>query len=347
MAPFDDSLAKWADLVEQQNWTGILVGNGASQAVWPAFGYTSLFTRACSNHIAHPLSEDDQAIFHALETNNFEEVLGAIGTTIRVLEASGKKSFEFKNRYESIQTALIETVSDVHVTKTWLSDDKLFHIKDALLDYSSVYSTNYDLLIYWAIMVGGEYGGFVDFFWTQDLIFDVANVKADPGTTKILYLHGAIHLIRLEDGRVQKRKSNDQFTLLEKFKTDYPSGAVPLFISEGSADQKERAIQNSPYLSFALSELADHVGPLVIFGHQLGHQDRHLVRAIRQLGDLPIAISIHHEGLSSGSIAYKKGDYSEAFPQAELDFFEATSHPLGDTFLKTKKIGKPLGDQNL
>ena len=43
----DETLARWGDLKDIP-WTGILVGNGASCAVWRGFRYRSLYDQSCS-----------------------------------------------------------------------------------------------------------------------------------------------------------------------------------------------------------------------------------------------------------------------------------------------------------
>jgi hypothetical protein len=55
---FDDTLVQFADI--NQQWSGILVGNGASRAVADSFAYTSLYDKACSDDIAHPLVQNEQ-----------------------------------------------------------------------------------------------------------------------------------------------------------------------------------------------------------------------------------------------------------------------------------------------
>jgi hypothetical protein len=56
-------------------FTGILVGNGGSLAVWNGFHYDSLFTVALG--VEHGLGAADVALFEALGTRNFEHVLAA------------------------------------------------------------------------------------------------------------------------------------------------------------------------------------------------------------------------------------------------------------------------------
>jgi len=66
-------------------------------------------------------------------------------------------------------------------------------LKDALLSYMFVYTTNYDLLMYWAIQ--RDIDRFNDMFRLRngELIF-VPDSELQERTC-LLYLHGALHLI--------------------------------------------------------------------------------------------------------------------------------------------------------
>jgi hypothetical protein len=63
-------------------WTGLLVGNGASIAVWPQFGYTSLYKRACSFAEIFSDAEVEDPIFFDATTHP----LGDLSLLIRVYD---------------------------------------------------------------------------------------------------------------------------------------------------------------------------------------------------------------------------------------------------------------------
>jgi hypothetical protein len=88
-------------------WNGILVGNGASRAVWHRFAYKSLFEQACSVDVTQPLSASDRALFAALETENFEQILFALRTARVVQRALNRDSAHLQVHYESVRQALI------------------------------------------------------------------------------------------------------------------------------------------------------------------------------------------------------------------------------------------------
>ena len=168
--PIDNpELLTWEDACNHGDWTGLLVGNGASIAFWEDFKYDSLYERSLSLLTDYALTPEDLALFDALQTKNFERVLASLKTAGIVGAALARNTDFLQARYESVQRALFEAVHSVHVPwGTRLNfDSSLTQIRDELATYRWVYSVNYDLLIYWAIMTQARARGFVDFFGTE------------------------------------------------------------------------------------------------------------------------------------------------------------------------------------
>ncbi len=155
-------------------------------------------------------------------------------------------------------------------------------------------------------------------------------------TTKVYYLHGGLHLYDIPSGESAKRIAGISQNLLEFFAqqpfSNEEEHAIPLFVAESSAEDKRRVIRQSEYLSFAHKVLRSYPGALVVFGHSLGDPDRHIVEAIQRNAQRVLAISLR-PGLTA-EIVRKKAYYRQHFPQADLRFFDATTHPLGDATLR-------------
>jgi Domain of unknown function (DUF4917) len=241
-----------------------------------------------SADVQHPLGAADQVIFQALGTENFEATMAGLKLSRQVCAALGIQAPQIDQRYTAIQTALIEAVHAVHIGWGNLPGASLEKIRDALLPYDYVYSTNYDLLIYWAIMHDPKVTGFTDYFWGSNCEFDLGNTEVWTKVTKVLYLHGAIHLYRLSNGVTVKKAAVNTGNLLETFGQPFHGVDVPLFVAEGQADDKQRSIRRSEYLSFAFSKFSEHRGPLVVFGHGLGNADLHLVNAMKHWSRLTV-----------------------------------------------------------
>lgn len=315
----DNNLRDWNELATDDDWSGLLVGNGFSQNIWRGFGYDSLFETASQEDGAH-LVAADVSLFDRLETRNFEVVLSALATSKVVALALEEPHVHFEARENSIRAALIRAVHGVHVPWQSVPDATLDRVSGELAKYVAVYCTNYDLLVYWSMMRDPD--AFRDYFWAEQ--FDIADTEIWGKKSKIHFLHGGLHLYRRPNGQTLKRRAGVGQNLLDLFGTPYRD-AMPLFISEGAAQEKLASIYRSDYLSFVFSCLAQDAGPLVVFGHSLGDSDRHIVDAVGAHKGRSIAVSVRAEG----NIRQKKAAIIEALPDAKIHFFDAATHPLG------------------
>lgn len=317
-------LAPWASIADEYEWGGILLGNGASCAIWTAFEYPSLFDAARSPDIDHRLEPEDEALFAAMETRNFERVLGALRQSREVCELLGIDSRLIRSRYESIRSALIAAVHSVHPNWVQVPEGVLGVVGTHLLDYEVVYTTNYDLLVYWSRMSIDDGVGFKDYFWGPR--FDLSDTEISGKVTRVLNLHGGLHLYR-KDGGTYKRKRQPGENLLEQFTWIFDEGGIPLFVSEGSSGDKLAAIESNDYLSFAYAEFSRDHQPLVVFGHSL--QDEHIRAGMAGPPWETRVIAISVPPGSSDEIIAQKLEFHQLLPEARLLFFDATSHPLG------------------
>jgi hypothetical protein len=119
-------------------------------------------------------------------------------------------------------------------------------------------------------------------------------------------------------------------TLLDQFGRPFRGDAAarPLVITEGRAAEKERSIAENDYLSYCWKTLGDCRKPLILFGHSLGDQDRHLIAALNEHPERPLAVSLRDHGRQKNRREqHRIGGLLDAHP---LHFFDAATHPLGD-----------------
>jgi pterin-4a-carbinolamine dehydratase len=339
----DDKLPAWAD-VDKHKWETLLLGNGASIAIWKEFAYGNLFERA-------NLSEDDRALFDALGTTDFEQVLRALQISGMICEQAGHAP-DVDERYDNVRGALANAVHQTHVPWGSIPHDNLIRIAKTLRRFKHVFSTNYDLIPYWAIMAYNTAigTGFKDFIWNNANRFDPADVQLLGDATLMYYLHGGLHLCEDLQKVAIKRVARSQ-NLLDTFAED--SQTIPLFVSEGTAEQKMRVIRSSDYLWHCYETLRRQTGPLVIFGSSLGAQDAHIARAIDEgsiinpsvsddaaiedmIAEGPkriIAVSIFPT--TPEAIIETKLHFMKVLPSVEeIIFFDSRTHPLGDASLR-------------
>jgi Domain of unknown function (DUF4917) len=183
------------------------------------------------------------------------------------------------------------------------------------------------LLLYWSMGYPEDFSPLVDCLYYCE--FDPTNCGFAPGRVPVYFLHGAMHLVVMGDGKIRKITRGVNETVLEQFGKPHcgDERSRPLLITEGSWRDKLQAIEENDYLSHALGRFRRCNLPLVIFGSAMGDQDRHLADAINLHPKRPVAIS-----LREGERTELRRRQNEIRALLETDlvyFFNAESHPLG------------------
>jgi hypothetical protein len=327
--PPDGSLPTWEDIADQCEWSALLLGNGLSINVWPSFAYGSLFDHASGGG----LTAEDLALFDS--TPNFERVLADLNTTIRVAQVTGVDPQPFYDRYRRIQLALGHAIRQVHLSRSRVPDTTLSAIRAELLNYAWVFTTSYDLIIYWAMGYGDVYSPFRDHFrYGGRYEFDPARADVPAGCVPVYFLHGALHLVVGGTGVTRKLTRTAMQTLLDQFGQPIPGDpqARPLLVTEGSARDKLRAIEGNDYLDHALRRLRQRDLPVVVFGSRLSQGDQHLVDALNQYPDRAVAVSMRPGTRSE--LRTRQSDIYGRLQTEPLLFFDATTYPLGAADLR-------------
>ncbi|ABA56932.1 conserved hypothetical protein [Nitrosococcus oceani ATCC 19707] len=328
----DDALADWGNLAKE-NWQSLLLGNGFSINVWSGFNYDSLLQVARQDDLEHQLNEESVTLFDHVGSSNFEDVLRILFHARMVDEQLGRpQGDEIEAIYQNTKRALADAVNYSHVA---YGQFNAAAINEQLGGYDDVFTTNYDLIPYWSIMHEGV-DRFRDFFWGADGVFELCNTEVFPRRTKIHYLHGAIHLVELPDGRTKKLATNQNGNLLELFDLN-ARDQFPLFISEGHWQQKLSRICKNDYLRFCFSNLSGLEGNAVIIGHSLHRDyDQHIIDAISQSSVDRLAIGVWPHQRAEVILDFK-ARIIEQLHQKSLDFFDSESHPLGSEVLRVEK----------
>ncbi|MBS1888742.1 MAG: DUF4917 family protein [Actinobacteria bacterium] len=328
----DGTLRPWGEVAESCSWETLLIGNGLSRHVWDPFGYPTLFEHASTAD----LSAADRALFGP--GPNFERALGDLLTAIRVCSVVGIDTAPLYARYRSIQTALGSAVRNVHINRDAVPGETRQAIKDAMAEFEWVFTTNYDLLIYWAMAYGGDFTPFLDHFrWGGRCEFDPARAPVEVGQVPIYFLHGALHLVVAGDGTVFKLTRQRITTLLEQFgqPIDGDPDARPLLVTEGSAKDKLEVIEGNEYLAHCLDRLQRNDLDTVVFGSALGDEDAHIAAALSESPGRAVAVSMLPGGAKADRLARQLDIYGRVAVD-ELIFFDATTHPPGAAKLRVR-----------
>ena len=115
----------------------------------------------------------------------------------------------------------------------------------------------------------------------------------EKSNTLVFYPHGSLALSRDIEGVESKIHSNGDSLLSNILNSWKEERCVPLFVSEGTAQQKIASIHNSYYLSTVYREvLASKQTALTILGWGIGEQDQHLLQRISRAGIQRVAVSV-------------------------------------------------------
>lgn len=317
-------IKKWA-AIQYQFRDALLLGNGASRAVHPGFGYDSLYKAAAqAGHISCSVA----TIFEQFKTQDFELVLRRLWQAQLVNKALRIAGQAVDEAYKNVQNALIWTIRDTHVTY----DQAKLHfepIYQFIKNFKTVVSLNYDLVLYWATQFGNqELGiwfkdGFIDGAFDDDYerLREACNAQ---GATLFFYPHGNLVLARNNIGQETKIAASSFSALLATFRGAWDD-ASPIFVCEGTASDKEQTIGNSSYLQRVYREVIPSLSDsLVIYGWSMHEQDQHILGQLKLSKIKRVAISVHENDQKYAGCAYEKVK-AMGITDENITFFDAAS----------------------
>ena len=290
------------------------------------FSYNGLYESAFFT----PPAED---LFTELGTTNFEQALECIHHAKLTEDSLGTRTNLTVKLYDEVRDTLFGEVTDSHVE--WaVMKSRFGAIAAGVLAHDKIFTTNYDLTLYWSMLQGADSDTWGDLFWNPGAVFDRHNAdRFDGRRTLVYYLHGAIHLWRNRAGICGKWTSSQSNLLSVLNNYSATSDKQPMFVSEGTSRRKLASIRRSEYLTFCLTELKDDSCDTVVFGHGLGREDAHVLRALNQGPNRRIAVSMH-PGRPEKKIQEEKARIVAALDHPRVVFFDSTTHPLGDPTLR-------------
>jgi len=264
----------------------LLLGNGFSIAANAKFAYRSLFEEA-------ELSDTLRAIFQELGTTDFEAVLRHLDQALA--EAPCEKQEEIARNRDSVRDTLVETVAKIHPKHRMIMDEDRYTACRAFLSHfigrkrprgGRVFTTNYDLLLYWAIIPETEHHPQSRTLRCEDgfmSIFDEGKIQ----NIDIIYLHGCLSYFDTPRG-VTKIRFRDGLRygeqMISQIRLNLDLGYYPVFVSEGTSLKKASRISRLDYLRNMdrrfRSACRQKDAALFTVGHSLGEADAHITDTI-------------------------------------------------------------------
>jgi len=213
----------------------------------------------------------------------------------------GTPSADISAAYAEVRTALIEAVHSVHPIHADVAAD-LQRVGTFASGFPTVVSLNYDLTLYWAMLLFNAANGswFKDAFHHGEFQTDWEYLRRPyghaAGATLVFYPHGSLSMARDYIGDETKIAASTGATgdLLEAITRKWSSGHyVPVFVSEGTSKEKVAAIRRSHYLTNVYEEVLPAIGEsLVVYGWSFDERDQHVLDAISANTPKRMAVSV-------------------------------------------------------
>ena len=347
----------------------LLLGNGFSIALFPdRFGYGALLDQADFTDL-----DEARLVFQSLNTTDFEVVIDALRQTLAVMPIYGpNNSAESKiaQHIEALKELLVRAIAGSHPERpSDVSEEQYRACRRFLANFvgdsrvvengkkhdyrGKIYSLNYDLLLYWAVLhdqvIRWVGDGPLDVLIedTEPLLHD-DGFRAPPddleatyvtwdaegrasSTQNVHFLHGGLHLFDV-GSELQKRcwERSGGVPLIDQIREALAEGKYPLFVSEGNSAGKLSRIRHSGYLQRSLRSFAETMRVrntcLFVFGHSLAANDEHVLSKISR-GLIPrMYVSYHGDAAENHSLVVKAEAMAAIRPPEyplEVAFFDA------------------------
>ncbi len=327
----------------------IFLGNGFSRACKEdIFAYDALFERADFAN----LSGNAKKLFEALKTTDFEVVIKALRSASKItkvyLSDSPKVAEIMSEDADTLREVLVSAIAGSHPELlSEISDKSYIACKIFLSNFERVFTLNYDLLLYWAVMqkelmpAVKSNDGFStpEYGECEYVTWEIENSYSQ----NIYYLHGALHLFDAGSELQKYTWINTGIKLTEQINTALIIEKYPMFVAEGSSEEKLERIKHHAYLTKAFDSFSRIGGALFIYGHSLATNDEHFLHLIEKgkITKLYIGIYGDPDSLTNKHIFERANEMREYRmnlaatrrrrpPELEVFFYEAqTAHPWG------------------
>jgi hypothetical protein len=282
-------------LKEKNRTVHLLIGNGFSIA----YDYSIFSYKALSTFIEHTENEMLKRLFNAVNTKNFEEIMQQLDIFAKLVDAfeiGPSFADKINNTAEILKNSLIEAVKSLHPEHAFTIPEAKNIACYKFLDYylsnnGFVFSSNYDLLLYWVLMrnnsqnaidgFGREIENETDEFIQEDeLEYSELRWGKHKSEQSVFYLHGTLPLFDT-GAEIIKEEYNDNF-LLKQIEKRMLNKEYPIFVTAGNAQEKLRHIMHNKYLTFCYDKLCSITGSLVTIGFSFSDNDTHIIDAINK-----------------------------------------------------------------
>jgi hypothetical protein len=276
----------------------LMLGNGFSIACRAdIFHYGSLYAQADFSK-----APEAQAVFEALDTQDFEAAIRALENASRILPAyvphGAAAQAKMLDHAAALKEILVHTIAANHPNiPAEIPHEKFWACRRFLSNFLAgpkagcLFTLNYDLLLYWTLMHDDmPFDDGVELAKNDGFGNDEDDPEADyvvwQGETgahdaKVHFLHGALHLF--DSGSELKKYTwvRKGIPLVEQARQAIANNAYPLFVAEGTSIQKKAKIRHNAYLYQGFKQFTANVKVgthcVFVFGHSMAANDDHIL----------------------------------------------------------------------
>lgn len=189
--------------------------------------------------------------------------------------------------YTLLRYAFVRAIAYTHPrNQAGLQSDALSTISQFFTEFDALFTTNYDLLAYWAMMTEPARTRITDLFAPDPISSSkrkrVLQYDASRFSNResVRYLHGALHLAQRGPNVEKLARGLSSMPLIRQIHQQITTGTIPLIVVEGTDKRKMKQIRDNQYLADAYAAFHYLTGILVTYGWGFNLQDQHLVDAI-------------------------------------------------------------------
>lgn len=270
-----------------------LLGNGFSRAFDnELFAYKSLAQAADFGDYSTHL----QLLFDAIQSRDFEYAANILDNAAVCVDPFTQDLHDPHPDKQTLQGAASRLRTELGraillnhpIASTIVSEAQSRSCAGFIRAFSSIFTTNYDLLLYWVLM---QRRGDLRKNKYQSLFRDgfgwglldpsvVLWPSHNSGQQNVFYIHGALHLFKHQHGVEKLKYAKGQHTVKQAIADRVDAGSLPIIVSEGAANSKLDRVLSNPYLAFCYQKLLSLTGSLITYGFGFNANDSHIRHAI-------------------------------------------------------------------
>jgi hypothetical protein len=176
-----------------------------------------------------------------------------------------------------VREALVNAVRAAHPAHRDNIKDVIPRCREFLTPFSKVFTTNYDLILYWVMINSDRLG---DGFYQASDADGFRGPFQEDARCNVYNIHGGLHLFLRDDGGTEKRLAGADGGIDAIAKTISEDKRYPIYVTEGTTQAKQKSIASVPYLLRCYQRLKESSGCFFVYGHSADDTDAYIYNAL-------------------------------------------------------------------